>query len=634
MTLSFGQRTLFDQAQLTIHEGDRIGLLGLNGQGKSTLFNIITEQVKLDHVTPPFTFDKSNSDFSVLLIPQELDFENFLDLDVSNYFLAFYPELYKIHQQLEILNDAICSGDEKALDRQQVLLDRFEFLQGWDIQSNYESYLKFFGIANVTTKLLSLSGGEQRKLALSVGLSAKERLILWDEPTNHLDIESIQKFEEEIASSQKTFMIISHDRYLLNTIANKIVHIERGKITSFIGTYLDYLDHLELKEQERLKNLETLKNKHRREQAWMRQGIKARGTRSKKRVEGFNNIRSNIAELKSQSKKLSELSLQHSGRKSKQLIAIEEGLFCYDDIPFLKRINISVFKGDKIALIGANGTGKTTLIKIIQEQLKLTTGKFKSLDQLNTLCFDQKRESLDLEKSPIELVGDGMDMIQTAFGEIQINSYLKRFLFTSDQVNRPIKGLSGGEKNRLQLALFMKDVADLWIFDEPTNDLDIETINLLENELTNYSGAIIIIGHDRAFLDNVCKKTWLIYNQEIEMFEGGYSQVAPFLEAMRLENELKEKERESAKKQIKQEPKVAKKLSYKDQQRFDTIEEIIMTTEKEISSFEETMGTYDFNSMDSTKTAEFDKITAQKGTAEITLKNLYAEWEELEKKQQ
>ncbi len=629
LTLSFGQRLIFDQTSLTIHQGDRIGLIGLNGQGKSTLFNILTEKITPDHSSPPFKFDKNREHFSILLIPQELDITSFPTLSISNYFLAFYPELYQIHLQLEKLQEEINQGEEKALEQQQQLLERFEFLNGWKIQNSYESYLKYFNIQHKTKSLHQLSGGEQRKLALSVGLSATENIILWDEPTNHLDIETIEKFEIELENSDKTFMIISHDRYLLNNITNKIVHISNGKINSFQGNYLTYLEHLELKEQERLKNLETLKNRHRRELAWMRQGIKARGTRSKKRVEGFHNIEQQIQELKAQSHKTTSLSLQHTGRKSKQLLQIINGAFSYNDKPLLKNLNLTITREDKIALIGPNGAGKSTLINLLQGKLSLQSGSLKSLDQLKILCFDQKRDSLNLDLTPAQLIGDGMDMIEGPHGQIHIKSYLKKFLFTSEQIDRPIRGLSGGEKNRLQLALFMKERADLWIFDEPTNDLDIETINILEEELINYPSAVIIIGHDRAFLDNVCKKTWLIYQQQIEEFIGGFSQVAPFLEAIQLEEE--ENATRTTPKNKKERPK---KLTYQEQKRLEQMEELILTAESEVTKLDQSLADFDFSTMDQDKQNSYQQLTQKKDCAEAKLQSLYEEWEELMAKQE
>ncbi len=377
LSLSFGQKVIFDQAELTINKGDRIGLIGLNGQGKSTLFNILMGKTAADISTPPFIYDKSNEHFEIFHIPQELNIKDFKHLTIENYYLAFYPRLYEIHTELE-----------KDYSNNK-LLQEFEDLKGWDIQNSYVSYLKAFDLDNISRTVEKLSGGEKRKMALSIGLSSQAEFLLWDEPTNHLDIETIEKFEDELLSSRKTFMIISHDRYLLNHTTDRIFHIEHGKITSFKGNYLDYLVYLEEKEAELRKNLDKLENKHRRELAWMRQGIKARGTRSKKRVEGFENIKAGIADIKSRSKKVVDLGLLHSGRKSKILIEIKDGTFSYDEKEIFTKLDLMVAKNDKIALIGPNGAGKSTLINIFQQKLKLTSGHQKNLQDLKVVVFDQ-----------------------------------------------------------------------------------------------------------------------------------------------------------------------------------------------------------------------------------------------------
>ncbi len=626
ISLHFGERAIFDKAEITVNRGDRIGLIGLNGQGKSTLFKILMEQVKPDHTSPPFLYDKSNDPFEIFLIPQEIDTENFKDLDIEHYYLAFYPELYDLHKKLQ---------EDYS---NETHLQRFEELGGWEIQNNYVNYLKGFELENLSRPITNLSGGERKKMALSIGLSSKAEFLLWDEPTNHLDIETIERFEDELLNSKKTYMIISHDRYLLNTTTDKICHIERGKITSFNGTYLDYLTHLEEKEAELRKNLDKLENKHRRELAWMRQGTKARRTRSKKRVEGYHDIKDGIKELKSRSRKVVDLGLLHSGRKSKILVDIQDGHFSYGDKDIFNGIDLMVAKKDKIALIGPNGVGKSTLIKIFSERLKLTSGKQKNAVDLKVVVFDQNRESLDNEMTPLQVVGEGSDFVTLGDGSKKhVNSYLSQFLFTSHQVNRPIATLSGGEKNRLQLAMFMKQAADLWVFDEPTNDLDIETIELLEKELKSYESAVIIIGHDRAFLDNTCDTTWLINDKKVEVFEGGYTQVAPYLHALEMEKNIKEPVTEKIK-EATPTPKPTKEKSKKagltnpEKERLKVIDNEVATAEKNLEDLESTLASFDFSAMTEDKTNEYKNLTEKKNLAESTLEKLYEEWEYLNEK--
>lgn len=633
INLAYGQKIIFNNAKFAISEGDRIGLIGLNGQGKSTLFNILAGKVVPDISEPPFIFDKNNDKFNLFYIPQELDIESFPDLTIANFYLSFYPELYQVYQALEIIQIKLMDDyeNQNLIHEQQKFIEKFENLGGWELENSYLSYLKTFQIESFEKSLKYLSGGEQRKIALSIGLSSRSNFILWDEPTNHLDVETIEKFEDELNNCQKTYMIISHDRYLLNHVTNKIVHIERGQINSYSGTYLDYLEYLEARDKELAKNLDKLENKHRRELAWMRQGIKARGTRSKKRVEGYENIKSEISELKSKSKKVVNLSLTHSGRKSKQLIEIKDGSFSYQEKNIFTDLNVGVFKNDKIALIGENGAGKTTLINILQNKIKLNSGVYNALDQLKIVVFDQKRESLNPDKTPFEVVGDGQDFVHFDDGRKKhVMSYLENFLFSRDQINRPIHTLSGGEKNRLQLAIFMKQSADLWIFDEPTNDLDIETIEILESELSSYKSAVIIIGHDRAFLDNVCQTTWLVHNRTIEIFEGGYSQVAPYLEALELEKSNKT----PLHKEEKTQEKISTvKMNNKEKERWKVIEKEIAKQEEKINHLTEEIANFDFSSSSENLNSNYESLNKNLKNEEEILSRLYEEWEDLSEKQ-
>lgn len=635
INLAFGQKTIFKDTKITINEGDQIGLIGLNGYGKSTLFNILVDKVTPDISTPSFVFDKNKEKFKPFLIPQELDVESYPELSINNFYLSFYPELYEVHKKLEVLSERLVEEyeNEKLLEQQQQLLEEFESLGGWSIESSYLSYLSYFDLSEKDVPVIRLSGGEQRKMALSIGLSTPALLILWDEPTNHLDIETIERFEDELNSSNKTYMIISHDRYLLNHVTNRIIHIERGDINSFKGTYLQYLEYIIEREKEREKHLDKLQNRHRRELAWMRQGVKARGTRSKKRVEGFNNINTDIQALKDKSRRTVSLNLTHTGRKSKKMVELENVKFGFENDVLFNDLSISLCKGDKIALIGPNGAGKSTLIKLLAGQIAIAKGKRTAIDELKVVVFDQKRESLELDKTPFEVVGEGQDFVHFDNGERKhVSSYLEDFLFPRDQIVRPIHTLSGGEKNRLQLAIFMKQSADLWVFDEPTNDLDIETIEILENELADYKAAVLIIGHDRAFLDNICKKTWLLHDKDIEEFEGGYSQVAPYLHALEMEKKLKgSKVTQDTPKPVVEKSQSKKELmSYKEKLRWKEIEGDIASLEEKIEKIKLKLSSFDYAS---SPAKDLEKLNAKYQEHETKLENLMSEWSDLSEKE-
>lgn len=619
--LSFGPKIIFDNAQISVSVGDRIGLLGLNGKGKSTLFKILTGDLVPDQSTPAFEFNKAKGDgdenkrFSLFYVPQELPLDEKSELSLKDYFFVFYPDLKKVYE---------------------TSLHDFEEMKGWELVQNYESYLKYFGLEDLNKKVIDLSGGEQKKILLSLGLSSKANLILWDEPTNHLDIETIKLFEDELNASTKAFMLITHDRFLLSKLTRRIFHIQHGKIESFSGSYTDYLDFLQKSEQSKLRLLDKLKNNLEREQAWMRQGIKARGTRSKKRVENFLDLKQRVSTIKSEAKKSLELSLQKSGRQTKVLVSFEELTFAYPDQPALfENITGEIHKGNKIGLLGKNGVGKTTLLKLIRNELLPVNGMMKTAENLQIQYFSQKRDEMEVDQSPHQLLGDGSDFVTLPDGSKRhVVSYFESFLFHRDDIHRPLKTFSGGEKSRLQLALNLTRTGDILIFDEPTNDLDLETINILEEKLTEFQGAVILISHDRAFLSTVTNKVWLLENKGLQNFEGGYEQVSPYLDLVEVEKELAEEadkpEQTLPAAQPPEQKSSVAKLSNKEKKRLETIYEDIEATENKVKIIEEKIAGLDYTKLSDPKNQELKILTDAQAVLDERLLALYEELEDLE----
>jgi len=619
--LSFGPKVIFDNAQISVSVGDRIGLLGLNGKGKSTLFKILTGDLVPDHTSPPFEFNKAKGDgdeakrFSLFYVPQELPLDNNSELTLKDYFFVFYPELKKVFE---------------------TSLHDFEEKHGWDLVHNYESYLKYFGLEDLNKKVRDLSGGEQKKILLSLGLSSRANLILWDEPTNHLDIDTIKLFEDELNATSKAFMLITHDRFLLSKLTRKIFHIQHGRIESFSGSYTDYLDFLQRSEQSKLSLLNKLKNNLEREQAWMRQGIKARGTRSKKRVENFLDLKQKVSTIKSEAKKTLDLSLQKSNRQTKVLVAFDDMTFAYpEQTPLFEHISGEIHKGNKIGLLGKNGVGKTTLLKLIRNELLPNSGIMKTAENLQIQYFSQKRDELEIDQSPYELLGDGSDFVTLPDGSKRhVISYFENFLFHRDDIHRPLKTFSGGEKSRLQLALNLTKTGDILIFDEPTNDLDLETINILEEKLAEFQGAVILISHDRAFLSTVTNKVWLLENKNLQNFEGGYDQVAPYLDLVEVERELAEESAKADQPQVapvSEETKTPQpKLSNKEKKRLETIYEEIESTEKKVQIIEEKIAGLDYTKLADPKNQELKILTDAQAVLDERLLALYEELEDLE----
>ena len=622
LSLSYPHKVIFQDVTLTLNQGDKIGVLGLNGHGKSSLFKTIAGLVTPDTTVPAFIYDK-NKEFSYFYVPQEL--LNLKDWTIENYFFEFHPEMKVLKLRLDKINEKLGTGEgnfDKLINEQSHIYEDLLKLGEDKVHSQYISYLKYFGVENIERNMSSLSGGEQRKVALSLGLSAPQELILWDEPTNHLDLETIQDFEDELQGSRKTFMVISHDRSLLTNVVDRILHIQRGKLRSFSGTYEAYLQFLQEDQKRREKELDKLSNYQRRESAWIMRGAKARRTKSKKRIEDYSNLNNAIQDLKAQAHKSVSLDLKSSGRKSKILISAEDLTLKFGDRTLFNGLNFNIAKGDKIALMGRNGVGKSSLLKILLGELEQTSGTVKKLDSLDVGYFSQKREALKENETPWTMIGEGIDFVLSNTGEKRhVASYLENFLFSSDEIKRPIHTFSGGEKNRLQLAQFMKHSRDIWIFDEPTNDLDLETIGILEEELRNYQGALIIVGHDRSFIENVTDKCWVLHEGQIESFEAGFSHAEMFLEAVRLEEELKKKTPQAA--PVKKAP-VKEKMSNKERNRYNDLQKEIEKIEVKIADFKKDMNDASFS-----KLAE---LQIKIDTTEKKLESYVNEWAELEAK--
>lgn len=630
LTLSYPLKTIFKDVNFTLNEGDKVGVLGLNGHGKSSLFKVMTEEVAPDTTVPPFIYDKSRG-FSLFMVPQELPQHPGVSLE--NYFFEFHPEFKVIKYELNEVESKLTSGDgdfDKLIDRQTKLYEKLHTLGEDKVYNQYISYLKAFGIEDHQQTMKNLSGGEQRKVGLSLGLSAPQKIILWDEPTNHLDLETIEVFEDELRGQNKTYLIISHDRALLNNTVDRIVHIQQGQLLTFSGTYNEYLIYLQEEQLRREKEITKLSNTQRRETAWFRRGVSARRTKSKKRIEDYYTLDKEISELKAKAHKKVDLSVQSSGRKTKILAKARNLGMSFGDNDLFHGINFEVNKGDKIALLGKNGVGKSTLLKLLMGDLKPTEGSIDAAHQLSVGFFSQKRETLKDDMTPWELIGEGTDFVISNTGTSKhVAGYLEGFLFKSEELKRPISTFSGGEKNRLQLAQFMKHAQDIWVFDEPTNDLDLETIGVLEEELKNYKGALIVIGHDRAFIENVSDKSWVIHDKQLEIFEGGFSQAKLFMDALILEEKLKEFK---SKQNIKEQKKGSDKVSYGDKQRFEVIQGEIEAQELKVKNLQDKFDGFDYTKMDEPSKKELKTLQKDLDKEKFKLEQLFEEWTALEEK--
>ncbi len=636
INLNFGNKPLFHKAELIIHHGDKIGLLGLNGKGKSSLFKIINHELTPDNSIPPFLFDKSNNPenpFTTFMVPQEIPLSKNEDTSIIDFILGFYPKIQKSMKQLEQINHSLSNNnskdiEDKLIEQQKIVLDYLEHENWWQVIQQYESYLKVFNITDFSVPVSILSGGEQKKVLLSLGLSTPAEVVLWDEPTNHLDIETIKLLENELEATNKTFLIISHDRFLLSKVTNKIFQIQNKQIMSYNGKYTEYLDYLSQQDQQRKKQLAKLNNTLSRETEWMRQGVKARGTKSKKRIEGYHNLRQEVEVLKSLAKKELKLNINESLKKNKKLIELKGASFGYESKRLINNLSLSIFRGDKIGIVGANGIGKSTLTDLISEKLSPDSGEIKYYPELIIQNFSQKREELNPDSTPFELLGEGTDTLKLSDGRSKnVIAYFKDFLFSQDEVHRPINTFSGGEKNRIQLALNLKRFGDIWIFDEPTNDLDLETLQILEDKLSAFKGSLIVISHDRYFLENVTNKIWYMDNEKFEIFNAGYSQVQHYLETFAMEKQIKLNCKETD--TIKNEPSF-QKATNKDKERLKVIHNEIKTLEQDIAKLECSLRDFDYTDMNNEANIKLQTLNNQQEQNETQLLQLYEELETLE----
>jgi len=488
---------------------------------------------------------------------------------------------------------------------------------------------------NPDAKISDLSGGWLRKLALAKALVTNPDILLLDEPTNHLDIESVLWLEKFLKDFGGTIIFISHDRAFIRGLSTRILDLDRGKLTSYPGDYDLYIEQkqhdLQVEEQQNA----LFDKKLAEEEVWIRQGVKARRTRNEGRVRSLEKLRLERKarrEVRNQSK----MNITQGDRSGKLVFEAEDVSVAFGDKVIINNLNLLITRNDRLAFIGANGTGKSTLIKLIMEKLKATSGKMRSGVNLEIAYFDQHREALDVNKTVQEIVGEGKQEVEVNGKSRHVLGYLQDFLFSPKRARTPVRALSGGEKNRLLLARLFLRPSNLLILDEPTNDLDIETLELLEEVVANYAGTVILVSHDRDFVNN-CVSSCLYFDGtgQINQIVGGYDDVDSYLA-------LKEEERQRHlstinKKEAKQSatpavqkaasPAVKKKLSFKETKELEELPKIIDELENEIADLQEQVNQSDFFSQDEKHTK---KILNQLSEKESKLDTAYSRWQALD----
>jgi len=625
--LAFGEDKILDKAELSVQTGERICLVGRNGAGKSTLMKILMGKQTLDDGQ----ILKSSTMKMAML---EQDPPESSDNTVFDYVAEGVQENADLIRRYHaLIHEVTEDPSEKNLNKLSRVQDQLEQANAWQDEQRIEQAMSTLSL-NADDKIADLSGGWLRKLALAKALVTQPDILLLDEPTNHLDIESVLWLEKFLIEFVGTIIFISHDRAFIRGLSTRILDLDRGQLKSYPGNYDLYIEQkahdLQVEDQQNALFDKRLAE----EEVWIRQGVKARRTRNEGRVRSLEKLRLE-RNARREVRNQSTMNITHGDRSGKLVFEAEDLTIAFDDKVIIEKLNLLITRNDRLALIGANGTGKSTLIKMIMEKLEPTSGKMRSGVNLEIAYFDQHREALDLSKTVQEIVGEGKQEVVVNGKPRHVLGYLQDFLFSPKRARTPVKALSGGEKNRLLLARLFLRPSNLLILDEPTNDLDIETLELLEEVVANYAGTVILVSHDRDFVNN-CINTCLYFDGtgQINQIVGGYDDVDDYLaQKSQQRKSLAEGSVEKTKK-IQQEINSVvanvtkkKKLSFKESKELEELPVKIDELENLIESLQAQVNEADFFNKDEQLTKN---ILNQLAESESNLEVIYKRWQELD----
>ncbi|MCK5873537.1 MAG: ATP-binding cassette domain-containing protein [Alcanivoracaceae bacterium] len=614
--LSYGAAPLLDGVNLSIEPGERLCLVGRNGAGKSTLMKLIAGEIQADdgdlEKQPGLTIARL-----VQEVPPDTEGSVF---DIVARGLGDLGAVLAEHAALSLtLGDA----SDAAMNRFEFLQHELDSRDGWTLSQRVETVLTRLALDG-GTDFAGLSGGMKRRVLLAQSLVQEPDILLLDEPTNHLDIESIRWLEEFMKGWNGTLLFITHDRAFLRALATRIIELDRGKLTSWPGSYEKYLEGKQAQLDAEEKANSDFDKKLSQEERWIRQGIKARRTRNEGRVRALKAMRQERASRRERTGQAS-MTVQQGDKSGKLVIEAQHLTASFAGQTLFRDFSITVQRGDRIGLIGPNGCGKSTLLKLLLGRMEPQQGTVKLGTNLQIAWFDQLRETLDENKSIIENVVEGSDFIEVNGQSKHIIGYLQDFLFEPARCRQPVKALSGGERNRLLLARLFTRPFNLLVLDEPTNDLDADTLDLLEEQLMQYQGTLLLVSHDREFVDNVVTSTLVFENGEVNEYVGGYQ------DWLRQRSQpVKQTDKKVAVKLAPASPTAAsakKKLSYKEQQELKELPGRIEALEKDIAALQAKMSDPTFFKNDSATVASTTSALAEK---EQALELVFNRWSELE----
>ncbi|MDD5167202.1 MAG: ATP-binding cassette domain-containing protein [Syntrophales bacterium] len=618
VSVSFGGPLLLDGASLQIEEGERIGLLGRNGSGKSTLMKMLHGEIVPD--SGEIVMDGGTK---ISLLPQDVPDD--LPGTVYDVVAAGSPgHLEILGRYHELTMEIARGGRDDKLKELEHLQHQLETTDAWQYHQKVQYAITRTDL-DENAEFRFLSAGLKRRVFLARALVNDPDILLLDEPTNHLDINTIIWLEEFLLKYEKTIMFVTHDRAFLQRLATRIVEIDRGRLLSFACDYRTYIERRQAMLEEEEKHWQDFDRKLAREETWIRQGIKARRTRNEGRVGALEELRRERALRREQTGNV-KLAIQEAKRSGKLVVDAEKVGFAYGEKRIIESFSITILRGDRIGVIGPNGSGKTTLLKVLLGELTPERGKIRLGTGIEIAYFDQLRSQLDENRTLKDNIADGNDKVFINGMPRHIVGYLQDFLFPPSQIMAPVSSLSGGERNRLLLAKLFSLPSNVLVLDEPTNDLDAETLELLEERLLDYGGTILIVSHDRAFLNDVATSTVVLEGDgRLQEYVGGYDdwlrqRTAATAPPVTASKEVKQK-RERA-------PREKSKLSYKEVKELEELPGRIEVLEKEKEQLIATLNSPAFyvNSDAAAIRATSEQLEELNGT----LDEAYTRWDELE----
>ena len=616
--VAFGDRKILDNQSLVINNGERVVLIGRNGAGKSTLLKVISGEVGLDDGVR-WVKDDARVAYLDQTVPPALD------QSIYEVVLSGLGDIGDCLSRYESLANDPDLTNKKNLDEFSRLTQQLDLLEGWDLKHRVDKILTDLNLDG-RQDMNSSSGGMRRRAMLARALVSNPELLLLDEPTNHLDIEAIDELQQTLMNLDTALVLVSHDRSLIDAVSTRIIEIDRGQLTSYPGSFAEYKARKDKENEEELASNKLFDKQLAKEEAWIREGIKARRTRNEGRVRRLEQMRRERSQREERQANV-RLAIEEGQKSGSTVVEFDQVGFSYED-KILNNFSSVVRRGDRVGVIGRNGSGKSTLLKLMLGKISPDSGSVKLGTNLEVAYFDQQRESLDSTKTVKESVADGNDYVQIAGERRHVVGYLGDFLFPPHYMNAKVSRLSGGEKNRLLLAKLFARPANLLVLDEPTNDLDIETLELLEELLTDFQGTVVLVSHDRAFLDGIVTSTMVFEeDQGLKEYVGGYSDwQKQLLKEVKGKSELVNN---ASQKKPLQKPKSKKnpnRLGFNERRELEEMPERIEALESELQVLTSRMGSADFYSQE----GEAIKLASQR-LAELNeeLEAAYLRWETL-----